>query len=46
MDAALPDAIAERVPGWASTPRGGRLMLSALAAVMLLGWPLLLHLIL
>ncbi|MFC0247706.1 hypothetical protein ACFFIO_04245 [Citricoccus parietis] len=44
MDAALPDAIADRVPGWASTPRG-RVMLSALAVVALLGWLLLLLLI-
>lgn len=44
VDAALPDAIADRVPGWASTPRG-RVMLSALAVVALLGWLLLMLLI-
>jgi hypothetical protein len=41
LDAALPDAIADRVPGWASTTRG-RVLLSALAVVVLLGWLLLL----
>lgn len=40
LDAAMPDAIADRVPGWASTPRG-RVMLSVLAVVVLLGWAVL-----
>jgi hypothetical protein len=44
VDAALPDAIADRVPGWASTPRG-RVLLSALTVVVLLGWLLMLLLI-
>lgn len=44
VDAALPDNVAGRVPDWAQTPRG-RVMLSALALVVLLGWLLLLALI-
>lgn len=44
LDAALPPSIGGRVPGWAQTPRG-RVMLSALAVLALLGWLLLMLLI-
>ena len=44
LDAALPPTVNRRVPDWAQTPRG-RVLLSALAVVVLLGWLLLLALI-
>ncbi|MGD6980645.1 hypothetical protein [Citricoccus sp. CH26A] len=44
MDAALPPSLEGRVPDWARGPRG-RVLLSALAVVVLLGWLLLLALI-
>jgi hypothetical protein len=44
LDAALPPSLERRVPGWAQTTQG-RLMLSVLAVVALLGWLLLLLLI-
>jgi hypothetical protein len=40
MDATLPNAVAHRVLGWASTPRG-RAVLSMAAVVVLLGWAIL-----
>jgi hypothetical protein len=44
LDAALPPSLEGRVPEWAQTTRG-RMMLSELAVVILLGWLLLLLLI-
>lgn len=44
LDAALPPSMEGRVPDWAQTPRG-RVVLSALAVVALLGWLLLMLLI-
>ncbi|GAA1123081.1 hypothetical protein GCM10009670_12280 [Citricoccus alkalitolerans] len=44
VDANLPDAVTSRVPGWASNARG-RVVLSVLAVVVLLGWLLLMLLI-
>jgi hypothetical protein len=44
VDAALPDTVAGRVPDWAQSSRG-RVLLSALAVLALLGWLLLLLLI-
>lgn len=44
LDAALPPSLEGRVPNWARTGRG-RVVLSALAVVVLLGWLLLLALI-
>ena len=44
LDAALPPSLEGHVPSWARTGRG-RVMLSALAVVVLLGWLLILLLI-
>jgi hypothetical protein len=44
LDAALPPSMEGRVPEWAQSSRG-RVLLSALAVVALLGWLLLLLLI-
>jgi hypothetical protein len=40
MDASLPDAVADRVPTWATTRRG-QVILGAVAVVVLLGWAVL-----
>ena len=45
VDATLPDAMAGRVPAWATTRRG-HVILAALAVVALIGWGLLFLLIL
>lgn len=37
IDATLPEAVADRVPGWAHTSRG-RIVLALIALVALLGW--------
>jgi hypothetical protein len=37
IDATLPEAVADRVPGWARTSRG-RIVLALIALVALLGW--------
>ena len=37
IDATLPEAVADRVPGWACTSRG-RIVLALIALVALLGW--------
>lgn len=37
IDTTLPEAVADRVPGWAHTSRG-RIVLALIALVALLGW--------
>lgn len=37
IDATLPEAVADRIPGWAHTAHG-RIVLALIALVTLLGW--------
>lgn len=45
LDAQLPEALADRVPGWMHSPRG-RVLTACLAVVALLCWALIFALIL